>query len=208
MQIHTPVLIEAIEARSSVNFFQPGQALSDGAILRLVDLATRAPSAFNLQNWRFVAVRSPEQKAKLRALASGQAKVEDAAVTFILCGQYPRQGSLPSLLAPSVEAGYMPAALAADLSAAADAFYGGNVQLSRDEAIRSASLAGAFLLIAAEAHGLGACPMVGFDADGVAEAFGLGEDEVPVMLVAVGPAADGNWPQKPRLAPTSIAKLV
>ncbi|NBN65032.1 nitroreductase family protein [Microvirga tunisiensis] len=208
MQIQIPALVDAIETRSSTNFFQPDSALEDAAILRLVELATRAPTAFNLQNWRFLAVRSPQEKARLQALAAGQAKVSEAAVTFILCGLHPRQGSLPPLLAPSVEAGYMPAALAADLASAADAFYGDNLRLSRDEAIRSASLAGAFLMIAAQAHGLGACPMVGFDADAVAQAFGLAQDEVPVMLVAVGRTAAGNWPQKPRLAPASVATLL
>jgi nitroreductase len=28
--------------------------------------------------------------------------------------------------------------------------------------------------------------------------FGLAEDEVPVMLLAVGKERAGNWPQKPR----------
>jgi len=40
--------------------------------------------------------------------------------------------------------------------------------------------------------------MIGFDAEGVAREFGLGSNEVPVMLVAVGRAAPGNWPQKLR----------
>ncbi|MFN4010703.1 MAG: nitroreductase family protein [Pannonibacter sp.] len=208
MQIQTPAVIKAIESRSSVNFFQAGEVLEDEAILRLVELAVRAPSAFNLQNWRFIAVRSPEQKSRLRAASMNQAKIEEAAVTFIMCGQYPRKGSLPALLAPSVEAGFMPAAMAEDLSRNADDFYASSEQLARDEAVRSASLAGAFLLLAAEAHGLGACPMVGFDAEALSDAFELDADEVPVMLITVGTALDGNWPQKSRRAATAVAKLV
>ena len=46
--------------------------------------------------------------------------------------------------------------------------------------------------------GLSSCAMTGFDAAAVHAAFGLGPDEVPVMLLAVGYAAQGNWPQKPR----------
>lgn len=207
MQLHIPAIVEALEIRSSVNFFKSGTALEDEAILRLVDLASRAPTAFNFQNWRFIAVRSPEAKARLRALASGQAKVDEAAVTFILCGQHPRLDTLPQLLEPSVEAGYMPAALAAGLADAASAFYADNAQLARDEAVRSGSLAAAFLMMAAQAHGLASCPMIGFDASGVAEAFGLAPDEVPVMLVTVGLPVDGNWPQKPRLSPDAITVL-
>jgi nitroreductase len=73
-----------------------------------------------------------------------------------------------------------------------------NPRTARDEAVRSASLGAATLIHAAEALGLASGPMVGFDAEGVTREFGLGPDEVPVMLVAVGRAAPGNWPQKPR----------
>ena len=40
--------------------------------------------------------------------------------------------------------------------------------------------------------------MTGFDAEGVVASFGLTSEEVPVVLVTVGRAASGNWPQKPR----------
>jgi nitroreductase len=40
--------------------------------------------------------------------------------------------------------------------------------------------------------------MIGFDAERVAAEFGLKPNEIPVLLVAVGRAAPGNWPQKPR----------
>jgi nitroreductase len=78
---------------------------------------------------------------------------------------------------------------------------------ARDEAVRSASLGAATLIYAAEALGLVSGPMVGFDADGVATEFGLGPDEVPVMLVAVGRAAPGNWPQKPRRPLTEVLQI-
>lgn len=54
------------------------------------------------------------------------------------------------------------------------------------------------LMLAAEAMGLGSCPMSGFDATLVAREFDLSATQLPVMIVAVGyPEAD-NWPQKPR----------
>jgi nitroreductase len=40
--------------------------------------------------------------------------------------------------------------------------------------------------------------MSGFDPAGVAREFNLSDIEVPVMLLTVGYAAPGNWPQKPR----------
>ncbi|MNJ78181.1 hypothetical protein D3C77_758600 [compost metagenome] len=49
--------------------------------------------------------------------------------------------------------------------------------------------------------------MTGFDPAGVAEAFGLRPDEVPVMLVAMGHATPGNWPQKPRRPIADVLEL-
>jgi nitroreductase len=71
-------LQDVIEHRRTTNVFEPNHTISDEQIEHLVHLATRAPTSFNLQNWRFLAVRTPERKAKLRKLAYDQAKVSEA----------------------------------------------------------------------------------------------------------------------------------
>ena len=38
--------------------------------------------------------------------------------------------------------------------------------------------------------------------------FGLAEDEVPVMLLTVGPERAGNWPQKPRMPVADVLDFV
>jgi nitroreductase len=62
--------------------------------------------------------------------------------------------------------------------------------------------------LAARSLGLGSTPMIGFDAEAVHRAFGLAEDEVPVMLLSVGPERPGNWAQKPRLPVADVLELV
>lgn len=186
-----------IEARASIQHFDRQHTLDDACIASLVALATRAPSAYNLQNWRFIAVRSAAAKVRLRALAFDQPKVGDAAVCFIICGQLPDASQLPARLQPAVEAGWMPATLPSAWQAAAASQYADPRQ-ARDEAVRSASLAAATLMLAAQAQGLASAPMTGFDPDGVHRSFGLTPDEIPVMLLAVGRAANHNGPQKPR----------
>jgi nitroreductase len=64
-------LQDVIEHRRTTNVFEPNHTISDEQIEHLA----RAPTSFNLQNWRFLAVRTPERKAKLRKLAYDQAKV-------------------------------------------------------------------------------------------------------------------------------------
>ncbi len=195
--MHSPIL-DAIAQRSTTNLFDPDRGLADDDITELVRLATTAPSSFNLQNWRFIAVRSPEAKARLRKLAWDQAKVTDAAVTFIVCGQLADHEDIPARLKPVVDAGIMPAEMVPGWQGAAKSLYFEQPQRQRDEAVRTATFGATTLIHAAQAKGLGSAPMIGFDAPAVAEAFELAGNEIPVMLLAVGHALPGNWPQKPR----------
>lgn len=189
--------IALIEKRVSANRFDAGHTLTDAEVEELARLATRAPTAYNLQNWRFIALRTPAAKMRLRCLAHGQAKVSEAAVTFVICGLLPDHADIPARLCSFIEAGFMSTDTASGWQEGARAQYA-DPQTARDEAVRSATLGAATLIYAAEALGLASGPMVGFNAEGVAREFGLGPNEVPVMLVAVGRAAPGNWPQKPR----------
>lgn len=187
-----------IDSRISANRFDTARRLTDSDIEELIRLATKAPSAFNLQNWKFVAVRSDDAKARLLPLAYGQQKVVDAAVTFIVCGTLEPHRTLADALRPSVDAGLLDRATCDGWVGTAHAMYQDNPTFQRDEAIRSASLAAMTLMFAAQAKGLASGPMIGFNPAAVAGEFGLAPTDVPAMLVTVGYPASGNWPQKPR----------
>lgn len=201
------LLVDTIEKRISANYYDPTHQLPDSELTELVRLATLAPSAFNFQNWRFIAVRTPEAKRKLWEAAGRQAKVLEASATFIICGQLPDHSVLAERLRPSVEARFMPAATSALWIQGADALYTGNARMQRDEAVRSATFGAATLMFAAAAHSLATGAMVGFDPDAVAQAFGLRPNEVPVLLMTVGKALPGNWPQKPRRPLQEVLEL-
>jgi len=196
-----------IESRASVNHFDPGRPLTDGQITELVRLATLAPSAYNFQNWKFIAVRAQAAKERLKGVAYHQQKVADAAVTFVICGTLAAHEGLSKALQPSVDAGILPQPVVDSWVAMASGAHPGNPQLQRDEAVRSASLAAMTLMLAAEGMGLASCPMSGFDAEGVAREFNLGSNDVPVMLVTVGYAAQDNWPPKRRKPVREVLEL-
>ncbi len=77
-----------------------------GARSRIADLkgilqaGLQAPSGYNLQPWRFIVVRNPDQKKKLRAACFNQAKVEEASVMIVACGDADgwRSGDLDEML--------------------------------------------------------------------------------------------------------------
>lgn len=94
-------------------------------------------------------------------------------------------------LKPTLDAGIMDETTYKGWVTAAGSMYGENPMLQRDEAVRSAAMAAMTLMLAARDKGLVSCPMIGFDAAGVSDAFGLG-DGCPVMLLTVGHPGAGE----------------
>ena len=201
-------VIECILSRSSTKYYDPVATLSDEQIRELVRIGTAAPTSFHLQNWRFIAVRTPEAKARLSPIAWSQPAIIEAAVTFIICGQLADSSVIPERLAPVVEAGVMPAKMVPEWEIPARGLYMEYPQRQRDEAVRTGTFGAAAMIYAARSLGLGSTPMIGFDAEGVHREFGLTKNEVPVMLLSVGAERPGNWSQKPRRPVAEVLNLV
>jgi nitroreductase len=143
-------------------------------------------------------VRSTEDKERLRSAAFGQQQVSRAAVTFIVLGDAEAVERLPAIMEAAVRCGAIAEGRAASWVRMAAAIYA-DPRIARDEAIRSASLAAMLLLLAAEARGLAAGALSGFDPERVAREFGIEPRYVPVMLLTVGRPAGQPRPRMPRL---------
>jgi nitroreductase len=192
-------VLELIRNRVSAEDFDPERTLSDDEIRALVADATEAPSSFNIQHWRFVAVTRREDKQRLQDAAFGQRQVADAAVTFIILGDLAALDVMPEVMKLAVERGALPEGKASAWLRLAAEIYG-DEQMTRDEAIRSCSLAAMTMMLAAEARGLCAGALTGFDPAKLREAFDIDERYLPVMLLAVGHPASRGESRKPRLA--------
>jgi nitroreductase len=79
------VLSEAIQERRATQSFE-NVAIPEVDLQKIVRAGLEAPSGYNLQPWRFVVVRTPEQKKKLREAAFSQPKVEEASAVVVACG--------------------------------------------------------------------------------------------------------------------------
>jgi len=200
--------LELIVQRTSINRFDKSFTIDEATIRELVRYACEAPSANNFQNWRFIAVRTPAQKTRLCEMAYGQKKVEEASVTFIVCGRLRPHLGLRQAMQPFMAAGHVDAAAVDAMVDRATGGYADDPQMERDEAIRSASLAAMTLMLAAQSMGLVSGPMIGFDPAQVRAGFGLGTDEIPALLVTVGRPAPGNWPRKPRRPVSDVLEVV
>lgn len=78
MELH-----DAIKGRRSIRTYKP-QDVPDEVVEKLIEAASFAPSAGNIQPWKFVIVRNPSTKKKL-AQAAGQAFIEEAPVVIVVC---------------------------------------------------------------------------------------------------------------------------
>src|SRR3954468_13005984 len=142
----TNAVIKCILSRSAAKYYDPAATLSDAEIRELVRIGTSAPTSFHPQNWRFIAVRSPQAKQRLRPIAWNQPAITDAAVTFIIIGSLADAGTIPARLAPVVEAGIMPAHLVPDWEIPARGLYDDQPQRQRDEAVRTATFGSAAIV--------------------------------------------------------------
>jgi len=200
-------VIDLIEKRRSVARYE-NSTISPADITELVRLATLSPSAYNFQNWHFIAVLEDEAKQKLHQAAYGQPQVLQAAATLIVIGELNAHRSLAKRLQQSVDNDILPQEVADAWAEAAANSHEGNPQVQREEAIRSASLASMTLMLAAENMGYASGAMGGFEEEKVRQAFNLTDDQIPVMLITLGKGAAKGWQQKTRRSVDEVLTLV
>lgn len=193
-------IAEAIESRRAIKAFDPEHRLTQAEIDSLLRLAMLSPTAFNIQNWRFVVVADPALRQQIRAVAWNQAQVTEASLLIILTADLKAWEKAPQrywhLAAQPVRDFIVPAI---------DQYYRGREQVQRDEAMRSCGIAAQTLMLAARGMGYDSCPMDGFDFDAVGQLIGLPHDHAIAMFVAVGKALQ---PANPRSGPLDMKEVV
>lgn len=181
-------VIQAIQERRSINFFEPGRELSDEKIKELLELAKLAPSSMNLQPWRIVVVKDSERKKALRKCAFDQPKVEEAsAVLVMIADPGSLEGSIETVLKSWVDLGYMKPEMVETYKGMAGALYGTADSLKRKLfAVKNTSILAMNIMIAARGLGLQTHPMDGFDEDCIKKEFNIPTDKIIPMLITVG----------------------
>ena len=181
---------QAIETRRAVKNFDADHTLTPEEVNELLSLAILSPTAFNIQNWRFVVVTDAELKKQIRQVSWDQAQVTDASLFIVLCADLKAWEKMPERYWVNT-----PKEVQEFMLPAIDAYYRGKDQVQRDEAMRSCGIAAQTLMLAAKSMGYESCPMDGFDFDKVAELIDLPDDHVIAMFVAIGKGIEEPWPR-------------
>lgn len=189
---------DAIYQRRAIKYFDPEHKFSNEEETKLLEAAIQAPTSFNIQHWRFVIIRDPELRHKIRKeFGNDQAQMTDASLLIIMTADLKAWQKNPERYWKNA-----PKEVADLLVNWMKPFHEGKEWLQRDEAQRSIGLAMQTLMLAAKAMGYDSCPMIGFDSEKVAELIHLPDDHVMGPMVAIGKGTKDPWP-KPGQLPLS-----
>ena len=177
--IQTLDVAQAAAARRSVRAYKQEEVPRED-LDRIFDTVRLAPSAYNVQPWRFVVVTDTALKAKLGVAAFGQKQVTGAPALIVLyTDMKDALENVDEIMHPGIPADKRAAGAASFRESWA----------AKSDAEREQWGAGQgyiALLLAASSLGYATSPMLGFDPAKVKEALGLPAHAMIPALVAIG----------------------
>ena len=197
--------LDVLSERHAADQFDPTASMTRSEIEVLAQEASQAPSTFNLQHWRFVAITDPQIRAQLSTttIQPNRQRVVDASVIFVILGDLDAHRSVSEILEQSVTTGTLTRETADLWISTANQLYEANPHFAREEAVRSASLAAMVLMLAASNHGFASCP-IGFAPNRLQEVLRTSDRYPPLMMIAVGRDTSVNRKRRPRLPVSQI----
>ncbi len=162
----------------------------------LYDLLKLAPTGANCCPARFVFLKTPEAKARLKPfLDKGNVDKTMSAPVTALVGYDPKfYDYLPELFPHAANA---------------RGWYADDAEKAGKVAVLNGSLQGAYLILAARSLGLDCGPMGGFDAEGVRKEFFDETGFIPNFLCNIGYGTpEGMHPRLPRLSFDTACRIL
>ncbi len=202
--ITTEQLLSALSWRYATKTFDPARKISPATWAALEDSLVLTPSSFGLQPWRFLVVRDPAIRARLRPHAWDQAQVTDASHFVVFTARTEITATdIAHLIERTAEVRGQPAAALAGYRQIMEGSLLNDARKPHlaDWAARQAYIALGQLLTAAAVLGIDACPMEGFDPAKFDEILGVRKDGYAChAAVALGyRAADDKYATLPKV---------
>ena len=204
-------LSQVVPERRSTPHFE-STPVPEEDLKKMLRAALEAPSGYNLQPWRFVVVRDPEMRKKLREAAMGQPRVEEAPVVVVACGdpQGWKKGDLDEMLRLGNQHGF-PESGNEGARNAVNGLLGGKggeaAGISGNTHVwinRHVMIAFTTLMWAAETLGYDTAPMEGFFEDKVKQVLDIPNEVRVVALLAIGHRKGADKPYGGRFSSTKL----
>ncbi|MGE0910386.1 nitroreductase family protein [Bacillus atrophaeus] len=179
--------LDILQQRASVKEYDKNATISKEEMTELLELTTKAPSAWNLQHWHFTVFHSDEAKAALLPVAYNQKQIIESSAVVAVLGDLKANENGEDVYGELAKQGLITDDIKQTLLGQINGAYQ-NEQFARDSAFLNASLAAMQLMIAAKAKGYDTCAIGGFNKEQFQEQFDVSDRFVPVMLISVGKA--------------------
>lgn len=175
-----------------------GRMIDEPTLFMLLDIIRNSPSAFNLQPWKIKVVTASKIKKNLLPHTNNQPQVTTCSHLFVFCANTELEPLVDKAVEGLARTGLSPEAVS-QYAAMIKAYIGSMTPEQRMAFAREQiHIALGNAINGAKSLGLDSCPMGGFDPVAYAEVLFLPEEYIPVVLCAVGYAAD-KAPSKWRL---------
>ena len=180
---------EAAERRRSIRSYEP-EPIPMADVEEILRLTSLAPSAFNVQPWRFVIVQTPEVKEELATAAYNQRQVHAApAVIVLYTDMRETLEQIDEVLHPGMDAASRAVAREGVLRP-----FSGMTEAEREAwGAEQGHIALGYLLLAAESHGYQTSTMAGFDKEAVKRLLDLPSHTRVLALIAIGRGAEEGF---------------
>jgi nitroreductase len=188
-------LTEIVRERRATPAFSSAP-VGDDDLRKIVKAGLEAPSSYNMQPWRFVVVRDPDQRRRLRAAAMNQGQVEQAPVVIVACGDTEGwKEDLEEVIRVGRTHGIDDESAIARKRKNVTADLGSQANMGM-WVTKQTMIAATTMMWMAEALGYDTGPLEGFYEDQVRQVLGIPESVRVIFLLTVGrrQGEDGGYP--------------
>jgi len=184
---------EAVAARRSIRKFLD-KPVPEGSVRQIMEAARLAPSASNVQSWKFKPVRDFATRQALRKAAFGQAFIEEAPLVIVACVDIEAYGERVAVSLELLRAGTATSNLCTLLCRVGSENLEDEVRCITNAMI-NVTIAVENMVLTAASLGLGTCWVRAFEPDEVASLLSLPPECPPLFLLPIGYPAERPHPR-------------
>lgn len=179
-------MINLIKNRRSINYFDPNRQVDDEILKQVMELASTAPSSYNIQPWKIIIVKDKDTKKILKEICYNQQKVEDASVNIVVLANT-KAGiqNADKIIENFLTLGYIdPSKVDNIKQSIINSWNDYNTAYKR--AIRDSAMFAMNIMISARIFGLETHPIEGYDEKKLKEFFKIPDYLIPIMIICMG----------------------
>ena len=180
---------QIVTNRRAVNFFNPDKPVKPALIKKMIAMAAKTPSSFNLQPWNLIILIDTEDKLRLQKCAMNQPKVSEAPVTMIVLadnnGFQEGNRTVERVFQENIKAGSMTEEQRDWFKNARNRLYGKDEKTTQAFSCKNTGFFAMALMLAAKSLGIDSHPMDGFNHDKVVEEFKIPDNYyIPLLTLS------------------------